>query len=238
MPMSLTAADREMLEMEALGGPNKRLEPSKVDAAKLSCMFCTAALVCWYVWAPSDTVTDIATAPINFQRPRVWFDIHVAKKPLGRIVVELYSDVVPRTAENFRALATGERGFGASGKPLWYKSSIFHRVIPGFMLQGGDITLGNGRGGESIYGRTFEDENFTLPHDRKYILSMANKGPNTGSSQFFITVKPTPWLNGKHVVFGHVVSGQKVVDQVEALGSHTGKTKALVTIADCGELPM
>ena len=142
----------------------------------------------------------------------------------------------PNTSENFRALCTGEKGTGQSGKLLHFKGSVFHRVIPGFMAQGGDFTHGNGRGGESIYGERFDDENFSHVHACRGILSMANCGPNTNGSQFFLCFGPTPHLNGRHVVFGQVVDGFNVLDQIEAVGSQSGQTVKPVIITDCGEL--
>ncbi|MGW7518134.1 peptidylprolyl isomerase [Streptomyces sp. NPDC054796] len=159
----------------------------------------------------------------------VFFDVTLNDQPLGRIVFKLYDDVVPKTARNFRELATGEQGFG-------YKDSSFHRVIPAFMLQGGDFTRGDGTGGKSIYGEKFADEGFTLKHDRPFLLSMANAGPNTNGSQFFITTVETPWLDGKHVVFGEVVEGSDIVKQIESHGSRSGKTDAKITISDSGTL--
>ncbi len=168
--------------------------------------------------------------------PRVFFDITIGGRPTGRVVFELFADVVPRTAENFRALCTGEKGVGRSGKALHYKGSKFHRVIQQFMCQGGDFTRGNGTGGESIYGEKFADENFQLKHTTPGLLSMANAGPNTNGSQFFITTVVTSWLDGKHVVFGKVVDGMNVVQAMEAAGSRSGTTSADVVIADCGQL--
>ncbi|CAE6491352.1 unnamed protein product [Rhizoctonia solani] len=181
------------------------------------------------------------------------------KKPIPEtpdkdyIVVELFDHIVPQTAENFRALCTGEKGVGASGCKLWFKGSLFHRVIPGFMIQGGDFTMGNGRGGESIYGdftmgngrggesiygRKFADEGFERKHDRAGLLSMANAGPNTNTSQFFITLAPQPGLDGKHVVFGQVVEGMdiRIVEAIGSTPTKNDKPKLDVKIVQCGQL--
>ena len=167
---------------------------------------------------------------------QVYFDIAIGSEPSRRIVMELFDDVTPITAENFRALCTGEKGVGQAGKPLHFKGSLFHRIIPNFMAQGGDFTRGNGTGGESIYGEKFADENFKKKHDKAGLLSMANAGPHTNGSQFFLTFVKTPWLDGKHVVFGEVVEGIEVLKLLEAQGSESGKTKVPVTITDSGQL--
>jgi cyclophilin family peptidyl-prolyl cis-trans isomerase len=176
--------------------------------------------------------------PINPNNPQVYFDITIGNDSAGRITMELFNDTVPKTADNFRALCTGEHA--KRNKYLTYKGSSFHRIIPGFMCQGGDTTRRDGTGGESIYGNKFADEHFRGKAARHFglgTLSMANAGPNTNGSQFFMCTADTPWLDGKHVVFGQVVEGHHILKAMESTGSSSGKVSKRVTIHACGQLP-
>ncbi len=166
----------------------------------------------------------------------VFFDITIGGQDAGRVIMDLHANT-PKTSENFRALCTGEKGIGKSGKPLHYKGSSFHRVITGFMAQGGDFTAGNGTGGESIYGMKFPDENFIHRHTGAGDLSMANAGPNTNGSQFFMCFAAFPHLDGKHTVFGKVrPESMQLLAAMEQNGSQSGKTRVPITIKDCGQL--
>mgnify|MGYP002397477887 FL=1 len=199
-----------------------------------------AAAVGLGTWAaPALVAADKPFYQVSPMNPKVFLDISIGDEPAGRIEIELFKDACPKTAENFRALCTGEKGVGKSGKPLHYKGSTFHRVIPGFMCQGGDFTMGNGMGGESIYGAKFEDETFKGKAGKHFgpgTVSMANAGPNTNGSQFFICTGQTPHLDGKHVVFGQVINGMDVVKKIEAVGSRSGMTSKKVVVTDCGEV--
>ena len=166
----------------------------------------------------------------------VFFDIAIGDESAGRLTMDLYGTVAPKTADNFRALCTGEKGVGALGKPLHFEGCSFHRIIPGFMCQGGDFTSGDGQGGESIYGGDFADEPFVFNHFEPGLLSMANAGPDSNGSQFFMTTAVTDFLDGKHVVFGKIVGGMDVLKAMESQGSKSGAVSTPVKIVACGEV--
>eukprot|EP00316_Scyphosphaera_apsteinii_P005293 CAMPEP_0119323302 /NCGR_PEP_ID=MMETSP1333-20130426/60422_1 /TAXON_ID=418940 /ORGANISM="Scyphosphaera apsteinii, Strain RCC1455" /LENGTH=263 /DNA_ID=CAMNT_0007330707 /DNA_START=154 /DNA_END=945 /DNA_ORIENTATION=+ len=189
----------------------------------------------------SDTLRSSSGGPDLTITHRVFIDIALDEPGkgavhIGRVVFGLYGKEMPKTVENFRSLCTGEMGLGKSGVPLSYKGSLFHRIVPHFMIQGGDITRGDGRGGESIFGPHFNDEGFTIRHGSAGALAMANSGPDTNNSQFYVTLTETPWLDGKHVVFGRMVSGQEVIKRIEASGSSSGQPKQRMIVSAAGEL--
>eukprot|EP00916_Digyalum_oweni_P008858 GHVL01014804.1.p1 GENE.GHVL01014804.1~~GHVL01014804.1.p1 ORF type:complete len:243 (+),score=49.60 GHVL01014804.1:21-749(+) len=180
------------------------------------------------------TSPAIAAGIVN---PRVYLDITISGKDVGKLVFELFMDDLPITSENFRCLCTGEAGLGYWFRPRWYKNTTFHRVIPGFMCQGGDFNVGDGKGGESIYGQRFRDEKFLYKHSKRGVLGMAHNGwPNWCNSQFYITFAPCPWLDEKHVVFGHLIEGDNVLKKIEAVGSEAGFARKSVGIHNCGEI--
>lgn len=181
-----------------------------------------------------DINENMAVPPQAEITDRVYFDIDINSKPIGRIVIGLYGSVVPQTVNNFKTLCDGSSKDEKNGRLLSYSGSSFHRVIPDFMIQGGDFTNHNGTGGLSIYGHKFPDENFSLKHTGPGVLSMANAGPNTNSSQFFICTRKTSWLDGRHVVFGTVIEGFDVVKKIESFGSRSGNPSARITIRKAG----
>ena len=180
----------------------------------------------------------MATSTLSTVTNKVYFDVTIDDEDAGRIVFGLFGDVVPRTVKNFVELSDGSAGKDKRGREMTYEGSKFHRIIPGFMAQGGDFTKGNGTGGESIYGKTFGDENFDLSFTKPYLLAMANAGPNTNGSQFFITFEVTSWLDGHHVVFGEVIEGFETVDMLEKIGTQSGASTKHAVISACGDLAL
>lgn len=226
-------------------GPTSGLSSLQKGALGLAAVFAGGYAV-GYVFGPLPSLEDlVGSKVVGSKAPfagelvvtdKVFLDVGINDDYVGKIVLGLYGEAQPRTVENFRALCTGERGVGRAGKPLHFRNSPFHRIIPGFMIQGGDFTNGNGTGGESIYGQRFADEDLSVPHSGPGTLSMANAGPNSNGSQFFICTGDTPWLDGKHVVFGRVLAGMDVVDIVSSCGRKNGKPTANVRVINCGVL--
>ncbi|CAN6198714.1 unnamed protein product, partial [Urochloa humidicola] len=204
----------------------------KVVIAFLAC----AAI--YFSFAAYSRRQSIAEVQLPAVTHRVYLDVEIDGQHIGRIVIGLYGEVVPKTVENFRALCTGEKGVGSNGKPLHYKGTPFHRIIPGFMIQGGDIVRGDGKGSESIYGGIFPDENFTVKHTHPGVVAMANSGLDSNGSQFYITTIKTSWLDGEHVVFGRVIQGMDTVYAIEGgAGTYNGKPRKKAVITDFGEIP-
>lgn len=171
----------------------------------------------------------------NRKHEYIYMDIEVAHQPIGRLVIELFTDIVPKTCENFKALITGEHGKSPSSDyKLHYKNSLFHRIVRNGWIQGGDIYHGKGNGGESIYGPVFEDENFAVAHTRRGIIGMANKGSHTNGSQFYITLQPTPWMNAKYVAFGQVIEGTETLAKMEKVDTMNERPNQEITLTDCG----
>ncbi|KAL3580777.1 hypothetical protein D5086_018612 [Populus alba] len=204
------------------------------------CLLLFTVLVIFLIFAFTNPKQDeVKEEELDYEiTHRVYLDIDIDGQRQGRIVIGLYGKVVPKTVENFRALCTGKKHKGASGKALHYKGIPFHRIISGFMIQGGDVVYGDGRGSDSIYGSVFPDENFKIKHSHAGVVSMVNSGPNSNGSQFFITTIKTSWLDGEHVVFGKVIQGMDIVYAIEGgAGTYSGKPRKKVIIADSGEIP-
>ncbi|WOL19011.1 peptidyl-prolyl cis-trans isomerase CYP19-4-like [Canna indica] len=197
-----------------------------------------AALICLLLLSITTTLSLTQAKLQKEITSKVFFDVEISGQPAGRIIMGLYGKIVPKTAENFRALCTGEKGISQDGFPLTYKGSPFHRIIPKYVIQGGDFILHNGSAADSIYGGLFDDESFKVHHSKPGILSMANVGPNTNGCQFFIITAPARKLDGRFVAFGKVIKGMDVVYKVEAQGQPSGVPKSLVVIANSGELPL
>ncbi|KAI4297750.1 hypothetical protein L6164_037621 [Bauhinia variegata] len=214
-----------------------RREISFIVQPRFLLLFIVLAIFLVFVFSGSKRAEEKAEVEPEITH-RVYLDVDIEDQHLGRIVIGLYGQVVPKTVENFRALCTGEKSKTASGIKLHYKGIPFHRIISGFVIQGGDIVHRNGRGYESIYGGTFPDENFKIKHSHAGVVSMVNSGPDSNGSQFFITTVKSSWLDGEHVVFGKVIQGMDTVFAIEGgAGTYSGKPRKKVVIADSGEIP-
>ncbi|CAL5377013.1 unnamed protein product [Camellia sinensis] len=213
-----------------------RREISALAQPRCLLLFLVASiLIILAFWISNREVDEVEEAYVITHR--VYLDVDIDKQRVGRIVIGLYGEAVPKTVENFRALCTGELGKSTSGKLLHYKGTPFHRIIPGFMIQGGDIIYGDGKGSESVYGGTFPDESFKIKHSHPGVVSMVNSGPDSNGSQFFITTVKASWLDGEHVVFGKVIEGMDAVYAIEGgAGTYSGKPRKKVIIADSGEI--
>ncbi|KAL5561176.1 hypothetical protein UlMin_030923 [Ulmus minor] len=215
-----------------------RREISILIQPRFLLLFLVLAIFIVFAFSTSKRVEEEKVEEAPEITHRVYLDVDIDGQRLGRIVIGLYGQVVPKTVENFRALCTGEKGKGVHGKALRYKGKPFHRIISGFVIQGGDIIYGDGRGYESIYGGTFPDENFRIKHSHAGVVSMVNSGPDSNGSQFFITTVKASWLDGEHVVFGKVIQGMDTVFAIEGgAGTYSGKPRKKVVIADSGEIP-
>jgi len=198
-------------------------------------LVCAALYFSFFAYYRRQGIAEVQLPAVTH---RVYLDVEIDGQHIGRIVIGLYGEVVPKTVENFRALCTGEKGVGSNGKPLHYKGTPFHRIIPGFMIQGGDIVRGDGKGSESIYGGIFPDENFSVKHTHPGVVAMANSGLDSNGSQFYITTIKTSWLDGEHVVFGRVIQGMDTVYAIEGgAGTYNGKPRKKAVITDSGEIP-
>ncbi|KAK9051922.1 hypothetical protein SSX86_028550 [Deinandra increscens subsp. villosa] len=227
-----------MHEKEEESEPEMAREISNLLRPRFFVLFMIASLLVFVFFSSFSRQEEGIVEEVYEITQRVFLDVDIDKQRLGRIIIGLYGEVVPKTVENFRFLCTGELGNSSRGTLLHYKGTPFHRIIPGFMIQGGDIVHRDGRGNESIYGGTFRDENFKIKQSHPGMVAMVNSGPDSNGSQFFITTVKAYWLDGEHVVFGKVIEGMDNVYVIEgSAGTYSGKPRKKVVISDSGEIP-